>query len=80
MKNCSRTGPTSIYHLWKVFDMLEVPVIVALKEKYRQNLNFLAATQNFDSKMSSFVNPFFFLAVDFFRVLIKFHIFQVQGN
>ena len=58
-------------------------VASGLREKYRQNLNFLAAAQNFEYKMLNILNiPLAilisesFLATDFFRVLIRFHIFS----
>ena len=79
-------GPTSIYHLWKAFDINSnvggaCGEIVALKGTYGQNLlNPLVAAQNFEYKMSNILDkPLYvlisFLAVGFFWVLIRF-----QGN
>ena len=79
-------GPTSIYHLWKAFDINSnvggaCGEIVALKGTYGQNLlNPLVAAQNFEYKMSNILDkPLYvlvsFLAVTFFWVLIRF-----QGN
>ena len=71
-------GPTSIYHLWKAFDINSnvggaCGEIVALKGKYGQNLlNPLVAARNFEYKMSNILDkPFcvlFFFS--FFGVLI----------
>ena len=71
-------GPTSIYHLWKAFDIKSnvggaCGEIVALKGKYEQNLlNPLVAAQIFEYKMSNILDKplcvlFFF---SFFGVLI----------
>nr|VWO98184.1 Uncharacterized protein [Ganoderma boninense] len=55
-------GPTSIYHLWKAFDINSnvggaCGEIVALKGKYGQNLiNPLVAAQNFEYKMSNILD------------------------
>jgi len=55
-------GPTSIYHLWKAFDINSNVAgacgeIVALKGKYGQNLiNPLVAAQNFEYKMSNILD------------------------
>ena len=55
-------GPTSIYHLWKSFDINSnvggaCGEIVALKGKYGQNLiNPLVAAQNFEYKMSNILD------------------------
>ena len=55
-------GPTSIYHLWKAFDINSdvgsaCGKIVALKGKYGQYLiNPLVATQNFKYKMSNILD------------------------
>jgi len=58
-------GPTSIYHLWKAFDINSqvggaCGEIVALKGKYGQYLiNPLVAAQNFEHKMSNILDkPF----------------------
>ena len=56
-------------------------VASGLREKYRQNFNFLAAAQNFEYKMLNILNIplailISFLATDFFRVLIRFPIFS----
>ncbi|KAH9480087.1 Chitin synthase 4 [Psilocybe cubensis] len=55
-------GPTSIYHLWKAFDINSnvggaCGEIVALKGKYGRNLiNPLVAAQNFEYKMSNILD------------------------
>jgi chitin synthase len=55
-------GPTSIYHLWKAFDINSnvggaCGEIVALKGKYGTNLlNPLVAAQNFEYKMSNILD------------------------
>ncbi|KAJ3575497.1 hypothetical protein NP233_g1057 [Leucocoprinus birnbaumii] len=55
-------GPTSIYHLWKAFDINSnvggaCGEIVALKGKYLRNLlNPLVAAQNFEYKMSNILD------------------------
>ncbi|THH31616.1 hypothetical protein EUX98_g2593 [Antrodiella citrinella] len=55
-------GPTSIYHLWKAFDINSnvggaCGEIVALKGKYGMNLlNPLVAAQNFEYKMSNILD------------------------
>lgn len=55
-------GPTSIYHLWKAFDINSnvggaCGEIVALKGKYGLNLlNPLVAAQNFEYKMSNILD------------------------
>ncbi|KAI0698106.1 glycosyltransferase family 2 protein [Cytidiella melzeri] len=55
-------GPTSIYHLWKAFDINSnvggaCGEIVALKGKYGQHLlNPLVAAQNFEYKMSNILD------------------------
>lgn len=55
-------GPTSIYHLWKAFDINSnvggaCGEIVALKGKYGVNLiNPLVAAQNFEYKMSNILD------------------------
>lgn len=55
-------GPTSIYHLWKAFDINSnvggaCGEIVALKGKYGKNLiNPLVAAQNFEYKMSNILD------------------------
>ncbi|KAJ7276864.1 glycosyltransferase family 2 protein [Mycena rebaudengoi] len=55
-------GPTSIYHLWKAFDINSnvggaCGEIVALKGKWGQNLiNPLVAAQNFEYKMSNILD------------------------
>ncbi|KAI8986294.1 glycosyltransferase family 2 protein [Trametes punicea] len=55
-------GPTSIYHLWKAFDINSnvggaCGEIVALKGKYMRNLiNPLVAAQNFEYKMSNILD------------------------
>jgi chitin synthase len=55
-------GPTSIYHLWKAFDINSnvggaCGEIVALKGKFGQNLlNPLVAAQNFEYKMSNILD------------------------
>ncbi|KAL0960546.1 hypothetical protein HGRIS_005585 [Hohenbuehelia grisea] len=55
-------GPTSIYHLWKAFDINSnvggaCGEIVALKGKYGANLiNPLVAAQNFEYKMSNILD------------------------
>ena len=55
-------GPTSIYHLWKAFDINSkfggaCSGIVALKGKYGVHLlNPLVAGQNFQYKMSNILN------------------------
>ncbi|KZS93873.1 glycosyltransferase family 2 protein [Sistotremastrum niveocremeum HHB9708] len=58
----TQPGPTSIYHLWKAFDINSnvggaCGEIVALKGKYGQNLlNPLVAAQNFEYKMSNILD------------------------
>jgi chitin synthase len=55
-------GPTSIYHLWKAFDINSNVggargEIVALKDKYGVNLlNTLVTAQNFEYKMSNILD------------------------
>jgi len=55
-------GPTSIYHLWKAFDINSnvggaCGEIVALKGKYGRNMfNPLVAAQNFEYKMSNILD------------------------
>jgi chitin synthase len=55
-------GPTSIYHLWKAFDINSnvggaCGEIVALKGRFGQNLlNPLVAAQNFEYKMSNILD------------------------
>jgi chitin synthase len=55
-------GPTSIYHLWKAFDIDSnvrgaCGEIVALKGKWGMNLlNPLVAAQNFEYKMSNILD------------------------
>jgi chitin synthase len=55
-------GPTSIYHLWKAFDINSdvggtCGEIVVLKGKYGQYfINSLAVTQNFEYKMSNILD------------------------
>ena len=81
-------GPTSIYYLWKAFDIssnVGGVVIVASKGKYGQNfLNPLIAAQKILSIRcrTSWINLctslFLSWQLTFFRVLIRCHIFQ--GN
>lgn len=58
----TQPGPTSIYHLWKAFDINSnvggaCGEIVALKGKYWKNLlNPLVAAQNFEYKMSNILD------------------------
>ncbi|KAJ7747757.1 glycosyltransferase family 2 protein [Mycena metata] len=58
----TQPGPTSIYHLWKAFDINSnvggaCGEIVALKGKYGSNLiNPLVAAQNFEYKMSNILD------------------------
>jgi chitin synthase len=58
----TQPGPTSIYHLWKAFDINSnvggaCGEIVALKGKYGLNLiNPLVAAQNFEYKMSNILD------------------------
>ncbi|KAF7362316.1 Chitin synthase [Mycena venus] len=58
----TQPGPTSIYHLWKAFDINSnvggaCGEIVALKGKYGTNLiNPLVAAQNFEYKMSNILD------------------------
>ncbi|KDQ51532.1 glycosyltransferase family 2 protein [Jaapia argillacea MUCL 33604] len=58
----TQPGPTSIYHLWKAFDINSnvggaCGEIVALKGKYMTNLlNPLVAAQNFEYKMSNILD------------------------
>ncbi|TFK68451.1 glycosyltransferase family 2 protein [Pluteus cervinus] len=58
----TQPGPTSIYHLWKAFDINSnvggaCGEIVALKGKFGQNLiNPLVAAQNFEYKMSNILD------------------------
>jgi chitin synthase len=58
----TQPGPSSIYHLWKVFDLNSnvggaCGEIVALKGKFMRNLlNPLVAAQNFEYKMSNILD------------------------
>lgn len=58
----TQPGPTSVYHLWKAFDINSnvggaCGEIVALKGKYLRNLlNPLVAAQNFEYKMSNILD------------------------
>ena len=54
-------GPTSIYHLWEVFNINSniggaCSEIVALKGKYGVNPNPLVAAQNFEYKMTNILD------------------------
>jgi chitin synthase len=67
-------GPTSIYHLWKAFDINSnvggaCGEIVALKGKYGQNLlNPLVAAQNFEYKMSNILDKPLYVLISFLAV------------
>ena len=78
-------GPTSIYHLWKSFDINSnvggaCGEIVALKGKYGQNLiNPLVAAQNFEYKMSNILDKLLESMLLFVRVACSLRFLKCVG-